>query len=105
MEFEIPNGEPPTKVELDRERHLLLTWADGRVSTFALESLRGNCPCAQYRGLRSQGKPVYNAQSAVPLTAIHAELVGNWGITIHWSDGHDTGIHAWAVLGVAPGGP
>jgi DUF971 family protein len=34
----------------------------------------------------------------VPLTAIDAELVGNWGLTIRWSDGHETGIYAWSIL-------
>ncbi len=99
MEFEIPVAAPPIEVELDRQRHLKLTWDDGTVSTFALETLRGECPCAQCRGLRTQGKLAYSTETAPqPLAAIHAELVGNWGITIHWNDGHDTGIHAWSVL-------
>lgn len=99
MEFEIPEGEPPVDVELDRERHLKLVWANGTSATFALETLRSDCPCAQCRGLRMQGKLAYDPTRAPqPLTAQHAELVGNWGITIRWNDGHDTGIHAWAVL-------
>jgi DUF971 family protein len=27
-----------------------------------------------------------------------AELVGGWGITVTWNDGHSTGIFAWSIL-------
>jgi DUF971 family protein len=33
-----------------------------------------------------------------PLRAEHAELVGAWGITFTWNDGHSTGIFSWALL-------
>lgn len=99
MEFEIPAGEPPTDLELDRARHLRLTWSDGRTTTFALETLRHGCPCAQCRGLRDQGRPVYPLAGAPePLAALTAELVGNWGLLIRWNDGHETGIFSWGLL-------
>ena len=99
MEFEIPHIDPPVALELDRERHLKLTWENGRQATFALETLRTNCPCAACRGLREQSKPAYPTPGAPqPLAAVNAELVGNWGVTIAWNDGHDTGIFAWGML-------
>jgi DUF971 family protein len=27
-----------------------------------------------------------------------SELVDNWGLSLRWSDGHATGIHAWELL-------
>jgi len=27
-----------------------------------------------------------------------AELVGAWGVSLRWNDGHSTGIYAWDVL-------
>ena len=33
-----------------------------------------------------------------PLTAVGAELVGNYAIRITFSDGHDTGIFSWEYL-------
>ena len=100
MEFEIPASEPPEDVELDRARHLRLRWRDGRVTTFALERLRTACPCAECRARRERGLavPPPRLEGAPPLEARGAELVGNWGIQLRWSDGHETGIFSWALL-------
>ena len=99
VEFDIPVTEPPADIELDRARHLRVHWTDGRTSTFALETLRTGCPCAQCRGLREQGRAVAPLPGAPdPLAAVGAELVGNWGILIRWNDGHETGIFAWGLL-------
>jgi DUF971 family protein len=95
--FDIPAAPAPSAVELDRTRALTLRWPDGSVATFPLGELRAACPCAECRGLREQGRPV----GPPPGTAIEArgaELVGGWGLTITWSDGHSTGIYSWGVL-------
>ena len=97
--MDLPSEAAPTAVELNRERGLLVTWADGTQSAFALEELRLNCPCAQCRGLREQHRPVWpGANAPQPLAATGADLVGAWGLTITWNDGHSTGIFAWGLL-------
>lgn len=99
MSMNLPFEESPQSVALDRERALTVTWADGTTTAFALEELRRNCPCAQCRGLREQGRPAWPAPaSPQPLAAESAELVGAWGLTILWNDGHSTGIFAWGLL-------
>ena len=82
-------------VELDRETELRITYGDGVTATFPLLSLRRSCPCAGCRGRRQQSLEVYAGET---IAANDAELHGNWGITIRWSDGHDTGIYAWEHL-------
>ena len=53
--------------------------------------------------LREQGRVVGpNPRSLLPLTAVGAELIGGWGLTITWSDGHGTGIFAWSILRAWP---
>jgi DUF971 family protein len=32
------------------------------------------------------------------VSIINAGFAGAWGLSISWSDGHDTGIYAWAPL-------
>jgi DUF971 family protein len=96
MPLDLPDTESPDAVELDRAERLTLRWHDGEVTHFALGDLRRNCPCAECRGLREQGREV--GVAAEPITAVDAQLVGAWGLSIHWSDGHQTGIYAWSLL-------
>ena len=77
---------------------LTLQWADGSTAQFDLDELRRNCPCAECRGVREQGRSPDRADAPEPLTAVDAELVGGWGLSIRWSDGHETGIYAWSIL-------
>jgi DUF971 family protein len=97
--MDLPEEAPPASVDLDRTSGLTVTWADGTRSHFGLEELRVNCPCAECRGRREQGEPVWPRPGLpVPLEATDAELVGAWGISIHWNDRHETGIYAWGML-------
>ena len=82
-------------VELERDRELRIEFDDGVAATFPLLQLRRACPCAACQGRREHAGDVY-AGSTISVT--HAELHGNWGIAIRWSDGHDTGIYAWEHL-------
>ena len=92
-------GPEPERIDLERDRGLTIEWDDGAVSQFSIEELRVNCPCAECRGLRDRGAPVWpKAGSPQPLRAEGADLVGAWGISVRWNDGHSTGIYAWDVL-------
>lgn len=96
--MERPTPAPET-VDVDRARSVTVTWADGHVSTFGLEQLRLHCPCAVCRNLRERGAPAWSPVGASgELRAEGAELVGNWGLQLRWSDGHDTGIYSWSLL-------
>ena len=97
--MDIPDAEPPVSVDVDRATGLTLRWPDGAEATFGLDELRRNCPCAECRGLREQGVvPGPGPHASAPLSAVDAHLVGNWGLSIRWSDGHETGIYAWSML-------
>ena len=54
-----------------------------------------SCPCATCRGRREQSLDAFSGET---ISVASAELHGNWGITIRWSDGHDTGIYGWDYL-------
>lgn len=84
-----------TDVELERELELRVTYDDDVTAVFALMPLRQACPCATCRTRRDQNAPAYAGSS---ITAVGAEMHGNWGISIQWSDGHETGIYPWDLL-------
>ena len=82
-------------VEVEREVEVRVTYDDGVTATFPVLELRRACPCAGCRGKREHDRPVYEGSS---VSILDAELHGNWGISLRWSDGHDTGIYAWQHL-------
>jgi DUF971 family protein len=86
-------------ITVDREKHVTVEFADGRVCTFDLVELRLACPCAACRTARERGEtPWPRPASPLPLAVTNAELIGAWGLQLTWNDGHATGIYPWDAL-------
>ena len=101
----------PTRLDLKRDEKLEIDWADGRACVYPLAYLRQLCPCAQCKivreGQKSAGEPketrrtsltILPGNYAAPLSAVGAELVGNYAIRIEWSDSHGSGIYSFRYL-------
>jgi DUF971 family protein len=88
-------GPQVVDVEVERATEVRVTYDDGVTAVFPVRELRQACPCAGCRGRRDQGLDAFAGDA---VTVLDAELHGNWGISIRWSDGHDTGIYAWEHL-------
>lgn len=91
--------ENPTPTEVRRmpaTATLRLTWSDGHVAEYGYDYLRGYCPCAGCQGhaaleIRFQPPPG-------TVTPLSITPVGNYGISIQWSDQHSTGIYRFDFL-------
>jgi DUF971 family protein len=89
----------PTRVDIEPGAAVVVSWGDGHVSRYEIVALRRACPCAQCSELRHQGVAVWPRTGAPEaLKAEKAELVGAWGISLFWNDGHETGVYAWDRL-------
>jgi DUF971 family protein len=92
----------PVNVHLKKLEGLAITWGDGVRTEVGLGVLRRECPCAGCRGERDLlGRvrmPVVRTAHEGPMTAEGAELVGNYGLRIEWSDGHAAGIYTFEFL-------
>lgn len=95
----------PTHLDLDKQRGLTIHWPDGSTSFYTIEYLRAMSPSADQREARrdSQRNSLHviakpRPDDAPPLTALAAELVGNYAMKIRFSDGHHTGIYSWQYL-------
>ena len=95
----------PSRLHLDREKHLDITWADGTRSVYTLTYLRSHCPCAgckKDREEQSTRKTRVNLLSVdyggATIKALKADLVGNYALRIEWSDNHSTGIYSFEYL-------
>lgn len=87
------------ELDIDRERRITATFADGHVATFDLVEVRSACPCATCRALRDRGEEAWpRPSSPLPLSISDASLHGGWGLNITWNDGHSTGIYPFEVL-------
>jgi DUF971 family protein len=84
-------------IEVERTKAVTITFDDGVVCSFPLPELRHACPCAGCRAKRERGDAAWTA-GAVPIEIVDAELAGNWGLSLRWNDGHDTGIYPWDSL-------
>jgi len=98
-------SEKPVHLDLRRDEGLTVQWSDGRESFYPIAYLRKMSPSADARQLREemQSNPLTVLPAAMaghegPVTAVDAELVGNYAIRIRFSDGHQTGIYSWPYL-------
>ena len=88
-----------TDIDIDRQRSVRLTYDDGFGCELPLDALRRACPCATCRSYRDRGEPAWpRPGQPATVTIEDAELVGAWGLSIRWSDGHSTGIYSWDAL-------
>ena len=97
----------PAKLDLKRDERLIITWQDGTTCTYPVSLLRAKCPCAQCRTIRQEqavAKPkrlsltILPGDHSAPLSALSAELVGNYALKIDWSDRHGSGIYSFRYL-------
>jgi DUF971 family protein len=72
------------------------TWNDGHAADFDNSYLRGYCPCAGCQG--HAAGPVRYQPPEEPVDPVSIQPVGNYGISIQWSDGHATGIYRFEFL-------
>ena len=81
---------------LPDEGRLRLTFDDGHVAEYPYDYLRGYCPCAGCQGYGHL--QIHFHQPTVAVTAGEIQPVGNYAISIHWSDSHATGIYRFEFL-------
>jgi DUF971 family protein len=97
----LPRDLVPTSYELDEEqRQLHLSWSDGHESVFDYERLRRACPCAWCAGEGGQPGMMADDPDLTPeqTTLYELVMVGRYGLTPIWGDGHKTGIYTYERL-------
>ena len=88
----------PKKADLVSPFTFRIEWKDGAVSDYNARDLRLACPCASCIE-EGTGRPLLDPSTVRDdILVLAAELVGRYGLSFVWSDGHKTGIFAWPRL-------
>jgi DUF971 family protein len=88
----------PRKITRTDPTRIVFEWDNGETTTLSTVELRSMCPCAacvdELTGVRR------HKASSVPPDLVHEDvrLVGNYAITVRFSDGHATGIYPYPML-------
>lgn len=86
------------------DKELEIQWSDGHASIYPHKFLRQKCRCALCAGepfLSTGGLMMPNVNLPnVPDNVAPTRFgqVGNYGLSINWSDGHNTGIYSFNYL-------
>jgi len=78
--------------------NVLLKWNDDEEDTWSARDLRIRCTCALCQSEVTGERLLDPTSIPDELIVTHMELVGNYGLAIHFSDGHSTGIYRFRQL-------
>jgi ATP-binding protein involved in chromosome partitioning len=90
----------PVPYAITREdRGLLIEWDQaGHRALYPARALRLACGCAMCAE-EMTGRPLLDpATIPADIRPVSVELVGTYGLRVHWSDGHSTGIYTFERL-------
>ncbi len=80
----------PTKIEIE--------WDDGHGTVYTARELRVLCPCAQCVSELTGERVLRPETIPADLTQTGINMVGNYAVTVFFSDGHHLGIYTFPML-------
>lgn len=80
------------------KQEVRFVWDEGVEDVWATRDLRLKCTCANCQSEATGERLLDPASVPADLTVKDMHLVGNYGVGIHFSDGHTTGIFRFALL-------
>jgi DUF971 family protein len=94
-----PAARLPAPVSFERLPGLLqIRWDDLVHTEITSRELRLGCPCAACVEEWSGRRMVDASQIADDIGVVAIEPVGNYAVTVTFTDGHSTGIYSWKTL-------
>jgi DUF971 family protein len=95
----VPDAEDPAPIGVtlhQKSRLMEIAFSDGKTFRLPYEYLRVNSPSAEVRGHGPGQEVLQTGKSKVEIRSL--EPVGSYAVQPAFSDGHATGIYAWAYL-------
>ena len=88
----------PVEIARANQHDVKIIWQDGREQIYPARALRLACPCAGCVDEMTGAIRILPTNIPQDVHPVTISVVGRYAITIHWSDGHHTGIYTFAQL-------
>jgi len=92
------SANEPESIQVDPEGNILVKWPDSHGGKHSPYLLRLNCKCAQCQDEDTGQKLVDPKKIPLDIKITGVNPVGRYGLSIAFSDGHNTGIYAFNRL-------
>ncbi|MDQ6694825.1 MAG: DUF971 domain-containing protein [Chloroflexota bacterium] len=91
---------PHSVVAEESTNRLIIAWSDGTETSYPIEWLRWQCPCALCRGeMGVPGRLAYTKTLTADETRLEdVQSIGRYAIMIFWGDGHHDGMYTYNWL-------
>lgn len=88
----------PTEIKCLEKTLIRIRWDDGHEGVYENSYVRMHCQCASCVHEWTGEKLINPTTIPKDIHPIKIEAIGNYAISIQWSDGHDTGIYPFSSL-------
>ncbi len=73
-------------------------WDEEKSDVWPARVLRLRCTCAYCKSEDTGERLIVDEDIPMDIKVLEMHIVGNYGVGIHFSDGHNTGIYRFAAL-------
>ncbi len=80
------------------KKNVRFVWDEGEEDLWTARDLRLICACAHCRSEITGERLLKDDDVPAEIIAVEMHLVGNYGVNIHFSDSHTTGIYRFRDL-------
>jgi len=86
------------EITQEDERTLAIHWSTGTKKNYDTVELRKQCPCALCVDEKTGRRTLDEKSISEKTRPLHIKSVGNYALTIHFDDGHKTGLYTYDSL-------
>ena len=88
----------PLEIQGLNKDQVTFVWSEEKSDVWSARELRLRCTCAYCKSEDTGARLIVDDEIPEDITVTNMYLVGNYGVGIHFSDGHSTGIYRFASL-------
>lgn len=88
----------PIEIARLAQTGIRIRWSDGHQAVYPHSYLRENCRCASCIHEWSGERLIPAGSIPEDIAPTQIQAIGHYAVSIHWSDGHDTGIYPFDFL-------